>query len=424
MACKRSSTFSMPFRAGDGIETASVFFHEEPPSMPHDGGTAFLQGFPGEGSGESVRLADTQCSYCCRGSDGWRCAKKEATHLPLLRLEQQRGLAAMRLLEQTRQHHSPNGRWQSHFEPLTGISDFIADRSVEEWGDSDNGDDPVLNISPAIPLALSTRPPSVDVQGAAQQQENALHELDESYPEMLENKTRMAIMSPRADSCEEGLGALRRCRLDDLAERMEEGVEHLLCEDGGSFGDASPPLYIFVAPPSAAAEEDASAWHREASPGEHTEINVKGEAQGHDGKCEGNPIEYSGTRNLGLLRSQPPSSPSPWKVELQGTPSSKWRANSLPPQTLSERFRTHLKEKSFSVDATWKSATAHKYRQLHLLCTPSTKNIFLDVGSPCRPKTAVIGSWRSLSSHCKRAGLKTPEVPLLLKESGYGLFDS
>ncbi|PBJ72816.1 hypothetical protein BCY84_15072 [Trypanosoma cruzi cruzi] len=424
MDYKRSSTSSMPFFAGDGIETASVSFYEESLSVPNDNDTAFLQGFPGESSGESMRLADTQCSYCRRGSNGWRCAKNEANLLPWHRLEQQCDLAAMRLLEQGRQHHSPNGRRRSQFEPLTGMTDFIAERSVEEWGDSDNGDDPVLKASPTIPLALSTRPPSVDVQGAAQQQEDTLHELDESYPEMPENKTKMAIMSPRADSCKGGLGASRRCRLDDLAERMEEGVEQLVCEEGDSFGDASPPLYIFVAPPSAPADDDASARHREVSPGEHTQINVKGEVQSHDGKCEGNPSGSSGTRHFGLLKPQPLSSPLLWKVELQGTPSSKWRANSLPPQTLSDRFLTHLNEKSFSVDAAWKSANARKYQQRHLLCTPSTKNIFLDFGSPCRPRSAVIGSWRSLSSHCKRAGLKTPEVPLLLKGSGYGLFDS
>ncbi|ESL09057.1 hypothetical protein TRSC58_03230 [Trypanosoma rangeli SC58] len=252
------------------------------------------------------------------------------------------------------------------------------DGSGEACGDDNRKGDPALNVLPAVPLASSTRLPSVCTQRAEQHDADALHKVNGTRFELPEHKQRRLIISPPAVFSDEGLGEPHQPQSVNSAGVTAHGVQRAVKEEFG-LGGTPPPLYVLVASPSAAADNDVSAGHHEASPVEHTQLHVN--------------------------------------VGLQGTSPLKGGAVFPPPQSACNCLPAHVNEVPLLVDTIQMNIAARKHQERHSLRTPQAPKSLSSVGSPWRCRNAVVGTWRSLSSHCKRVGVQTPEVPLLLKRS-------
>ncbi|RNF04052.1 hypothetical protein TraAM80_05329 [Trypanosoma rangeli] len=347
--------------------------------MPPGGGIASLQSLDG-GCGGAACSAGTQGLHRHRGKDDRQSANHKAAPFPWHRLEEECGQAATRLLGQRRQHHhSPSEPQRSSSEPVMEMMGLRVDGSSEACGDGNAKGDPALNVLPAVPLASSTRLPSVCTQRAPQHGADALHEVDGARSELPEHKQRRLIISPPAVFSDEGLGEQHQRQPVNSAGATADWIQRVVKEELG-LGGASPALYVLVASPSAAAGNDASAGHHEASPVGHTQLHVN--------------------------------------VVLQGTPPLKESAVFPPRQLAYDCLPAHVNEAPLLVDTIQMDIAARKHQERRLLRTPPAPKSLSSVGSPWRRRNAVVGSWRSLSSHCKRAGVQTPEVPLLLKQSG------
>ncbi|RNF03226.1 uncharacterized protein Tco025E_08228 [Trypanosoma conorhini] len=357
----RSSAGSNSLRVSGGGEATSSEFHEEPPFIRPAG--------------------DTLGPRWRRGKDGRRGADRKAALFPWQRLGR-----------------SPEQRPQSSSGPVLAMTAPPSDCAGEACGDGNNTeDDPALNVAPAVPLTSSTRPPSVCTQRTERHDADALHEVEGARPKLLAHEERRVLVSPPAGSCGGGLGESHRRHPVIPAGAAAEGAQRVVNESPGSLGAAPSPLYILVAPSSAAADIGASELHSEASPLAHAQVRVGEEVQRQETGQRGTLGGFLGNRRVGFLTSPPP-------------------------QTSCDRLPMHASEVTSLLDAAPTSPAARRHQTRCSLRTPPVTEHPPSIGSPWRPRSAVIGSWRSLSSHCKRAGLQTPEVPLLLKQRGGDAF--
>ncbi|KAH9598868.1 hypothetical protein LSM04_003055 [Trypanosoma melophagium] len=195
---------------------------------------------------------------------------------------------------------------------------------------------------------------------------------------------------------------------------------HNILSKSNDFMAVSPSLYISTSPPATFAADVTPDPRFEQSNEKHKETEKEGD-QSNRKKERKIPREHRAVR-AGLTTPSVPcllQSP-PWETVEQRTPlpPPKNRMILTPPRPSLANLSTNFDEVSsvLPVFAT-KELVARKYQESCTPCTPGKENT-TSLNSPSRPLDSIIDTRQGLIAHYKRAnGLKTPVVPLLLKNT-------
>ncbi|KEG14413.1 hypothetical protein DQ04_00481080 [Trypanosoma grayi] len=431
--------------ASENVETTSSVVYEDPPFMQQNNSSSSHSRSHHRSGTEQRCAAEARHTRWCPEGAGWRGADRKALFMPWHRLEQDCEQAAARLLEISHRHNccltptsmtpaatmvvnSQNSSQQPRFQAETLI--VMGGSKQEETVGYGDGEDPAVKLSPAPQLASSTRPPSVDAQKSRQPEVNALCEArmvaDNNSP------VPSKAITPRSSS-PPGWSDAPQTWVQAASEECtrEEKEECAISLSKDDFTDASPILCVIIAPPavsSAATMGDEpleTRFGRSCGRCTRAVVEERGQAQGGPHGVSVTPPCSTRSDTITppvtsiFQTSSPASSPQPplsqqWRPVERRTPPT-WRRSILtPPRPMSEHPLSHAEERSPLTGVASKGGAAHRYYERHVFCTPPPK-VAQSADSTPRPRDAIIVSWRGLDAHCKRTGLKSPVVPLLLR---------